>query len=155
MQSLKKAWQTSVKDAPIPHRALWMSWSGTTAYELGSRIHRSGKTRPSGYSGLYHLWASRATGAVKLVRQITKEILSLNQMPMWYRLYDEEPWKGQGLRCFRSKTISFSITQPKPKIRFMPSVWFMVGGILAASWVKQRQSELNHCVRFFRNTLTK
>ena len=60
--------------------------------------------------------------AVKLVRQITKEILSLNQMPMRYRLYDEEPWKGQGLRCFRSKTISFSITQPKPKIRFMPSV---------------------------------
>lgn len=29
--------------------------------------------------------------AVKLVRQITKEILSLNQMPMRYRLYDEEP----------------------------------------------------------------
>ena len=60
--------------------------------------------------------------AVKLVRQITKEILSLNQMPMRYRLYDEDPWKSQGLRCFRSKTISFSITQPKPKIRFMPSV---------------------------------
>ena len=41
--------------------------------------------------------------AVKLVRQITKEILSLNQMPMQYRLYDEEPWKSQGLRCFSVK----------------------------------------------------
>lgn len=27
----------------------------TTAYELGSRVHRPGKTRPSRYSGLYHL----------------------------------------------------------------------------------------------------
>ncbi len=41
--------------------------------------------------------------AVKLVRQITKEILSLNQTPMQYRLYDEEPWKSQGLRCFPVK----------------------------------------------------
>ena len=36
--------------------------------------------------------------AVNLVRQITKEILSLNQMPMRYRLYEEEPWQSQGLR---------------------------------------------------------
>lgn len=41
--------------------------------------------------------------AVKLVRQITKEILALHQMPMRYRLYDEEPWKSQGLRCFPVK----------------------------------------------------
>ena len=41
--------------------------------------------------------------AVNLVRQITKEILSLNQMPMRYRLYDEEPWQSQGLRCFPVK----------------------------------------------------
>ena len=41
--------------------------------------------------------------AVKLVRQNTKEILSLEQMPMRYRLYDEEPWKNQGLRCFPVK----------------------------------------------------
>lgn len=41
--------------------------------------------------------------AVNLVRQITKEILSLNQMPMRYRLYYEEPWKNQGLRCFPVK----------------------------------------------------
>ena len=38
--------------------------------------------------------------AVNLVRSITKEILSLDQMPMRYRLYEEEPWKSQGLRCF-------------------------------------------------------
>lgn len=41
--------------------------------------------------------------AVKLVRQITKDILSLNQMPMRYRLYNEEPWQSQGLRCFPVK----------------------------------------------------
>lgn len=41
--------------------------------------------------------------AVNLVRQITKEILSLNQMPMRYRLYGEEPWQNQGLRCFPVK----------------------------------------------------
>ena len=41
--------------------------------------------------------------AVKLVRQITKEILSLDQMPMRYRLYDEEPWQSQGLRYFLVK----------------------------------------------------
>lgn len=60
--------------------------------------------------------------AVTLVRHITKEILSLNQMPMRYRLYDEEPWRSQGLRCFRSKTISFSITRTKAKARSMPCV---------------------------------
>ena len=41
--------------------------------------------------------------AVNLVRQITKELLSLNQMPMRYRLYDEELWQSQGLRCFPVK----------------------------------------------------
>lgn len=41
--------------------------------------------------------------AVKLVRQITKEILSLDNMPMRYRLYDIEPLKSQGLRCFPVK----------------------------------------------------
>lgn len=33
--------------------------------------------------------------AVNLVRSITKEILSLDQMPMRYRLYEKEPWKSQ------------------------------------------------------------
>ena len=41
--------------------------------------------------------------AVNLVRSITKEILSLDQMPMRYRLYEEEPWKSSGLRCFPVK----------------------------------------------------
>lgn len=41
--------------------------------------------------------------AVKLVRSITKEILSLDQMPMRYRLYEKESWKSQGLRCFPVK----------------------------------------------------
>ena len=39
--------------------------------------------------------------AVNLVRTITEEILSLDQMPMRYRLYDEEPWRTQGLHIVR------------------------------------------------------
>ena len=41
--------------------------------------------------------------AVNLVRTITEEILSLDQIPMRYRLYDEEPWRTQGLRYFPVK----------------------------------------------------
>ncbi len=41
--------------------------------------------------------------AVNTARQITNEILSLNQMPMRYRLYDEEPWQSRGLRYFSVK----------------------------------------------------
>ena len=37
--------------------------------------------------------------AVNLVRQISKEILTMNQMPIRYRLYDEEPWQRHGMRC--------------------------------------------------------
>ena len=29
-----------------------------------------------------------------------KEIRSLNEMPMRYRLYDDEPWHSQGVRFF-------------------------------------------------------
>lgn len=32
--------------------------------------------------------------------RIMKEIRSLEEMPMRYRLYDEEPWHTQGLRFF-------------------------------------------------------
>ncbi len=49
----------------------------------------------------YELQAPKA--AAQLVREITNEILSLNQMPMRYRLYDEEPWQSQGLRYFPIK----------------------------------------------------
>lgn len=62
--------------------------------------------------------------AVKLVRQITKEILSLDNMPMRYRLYDNEPLKSQGLRCFPVKNYIVFITLTKAKIRFMPFVLF-------------------------------
>ncbi len=39
------------------------------------------------------------TAAGQAVR-IMKEIRSLEEMPMRYRLYDEEPWHTQGLRFF-------------------------------------------------------
>lgn len=41
--------------------------------------------------------------AVALIRTITNEILSLNQMPLRYGVYSEEPWKSQGLRWFPIK----------------------------------------------------
>ena len=34
------------------------------------------------------------------VQRIMKEIRSLKEMPMRYRLYDDEPWHGLGLRFF-------------------------------------------------------
>ena len=33
-------------------------------------------------------------------RRIMKEIDALNEMPMRYRLYDDEPWQSQGIRFF-------------------------------------------------------
>lgn len=33
-------------------------------------------------------------------KRIMKEIRTLEEMPMRYRLYDEEPWHNQGLRFF-------------------------------------------------------
>ena len=41
--------------------------------------------------------------ALNLMRRITEEIISLDQMPLRYRLYEEEPWKSQGLRYFPVK----------------------------------------------------
>ncbi len=34
------------------------------------------------------------------VQRIMKEIRSLEEMPMRYRLYDDEPWHSMGLRFF-------------------------------------------------------
>lgn len=37
--------------------------------------------------------------AKRQTERIMKAIRSLEQMPMRYRCYDEEPWHSQGLRC--------------------------------------------------------
>ena len=36
--------------------------------------------------------------AVEQIRRLQKSILSLNEMPKRFRLYDREPWKSRGLR---------------------------------------------------------
>ena len=38
--------------------------------------------------------------AAKLTQRIMKEIRFLDEMPLRYRLYDEEPWRSRGLRSF-------------------------------------------------------
>lgn len=38
--------------------------------------------------------------AARQVQRIMKEIGTLNEMPMRYRLYDDEPWHSQGIRFF-------------------------------------------------------
>lgn len=38
--------------------------------------------------------------AAKQAQRIMKEIGALNEMPMRYRLYDDEPWHSQGVRFF-------------------------------------------------------
>lgn len=38
--------------------------------------------------------------ASRQTARVMKEIRSLEEMPMRYRLYDDEPWRSQGLRFF-------------------------------------------------------
>ena len=38
--------------------------------------------------------------AARQAPRIMKEIEALNEMPMRYRLYDDEPWHRQGVRFF-------------------------------------------------------
>ena len=38
--------------------------------------------------------------AARQAQRIMKEIEALNEMPMRYRLYDDEPWHRQGVRFF-------------------------------------------------------
>lgn len=38
--------------------------------------------------------------AARQAQRIMKEIGALNEMPMRYRLYDDEPWHSQGVRFF-------------------------------------------------------
>ena len=38
--------------------------------------------------------------AIGQTQRIMKEIRALNEMPLRFRLYDEEPWHGAGLRFF-------------------------------------------------------
>lgn len=38
--------------------------------------------------------------AARQAQRIMKEIGTLNEMPMRYRLYDDEPWHSQGIRFF-------------------------------------------------------
>ena len=38
--------------------------------------------------------------AVRQTQRIMKEIGALNEMPMRYHLYDDEPWHNQGVRFF-------------------------------------------------------
>lgn len=46
----------------------------------------------------YHLLEPET--AKKQVRRIRDEICALDHMPLRYRVFDEEPWRGQGVRFF-------------------------------------------------------
>ena len=48
-------------------------------------------------------------------QRIMKEIRALDEMPMRFRLYEEEPWHSEGLRFFRSIIILGFTCQMKPK----------------------------------------
>ena len=61
--------------------------------------------------------------AVRLVTRFKKAILSLNNMPERYRLYDKEPWRSKGLRSFSvGNYIIFYHTAPKSNTVFIDSV---------------------------------
>ena len=46
----------------------------------------------------FKLLAPEAAG--KQAQRIMNEVLNLNEMPMRYKLYGEEPWSSYGLRVF-------------------------------------------------------
>jgi len=46
----------------------------------------------------YHLLAPDTAAAQ--MQRLMKEIRSLDEMPMRFRCYDQEPWHSKGLRCF-------------------------------------------------------
>ena len=50
-------------------------------------------------------------------QRIMKEIGALNEMPMRYRLYDDEPWHSQGFDSFRWTIILCFICLMKPNAR--------------------------------------
>lgn len=53
--------------------------------------------------GIYEYIASKLLvpeTATEQIRRIMKTIRSLEEMPMRYQLYEEEPWHSQGVRFF-------------------------------------------------------
>ncbi len=65
--------------------------------------------------------------AASMVNLIRSEIRKLNEMPMRFRLYDDEPWHSQGLRCFSVKRyMIFYLTDEEDKTVRIVSI--MYGG---------------------------
>lgn len=49
------------------------------------------------------------------VKRIMKSVKSLSEMPMRYKLYDDEPWKSKKLRCFLLIITLYSLFRKKKK----------------------------------------
>ena len=65
--------------------------------------------------------------ALKQIQRIMKKIRSLNEMPLRYRLYSEEPWQSLGLRLFPvNNYLVFYL--PNEKKRSVSIVRIMYGG---------------------------
>lgn len=67
-----------------------MSWEIVYSWEARSDLQNT-------YAYIAYTLAAPDTAA-KLIRQILKEIRSLDSMPLRYALYDEEPWRSRGMR---------------------------------------------------------
>lgn len=66
--------------------------------------------------------------AASMVNLIRAEIRKLNEMPMRFKLYDDEPWHSQGIRCFNvKKYMIFYLTDEKNKTVTIISI--MYGGM--------------------------
>lgn len=54
--------------------------------------------------------------AVNMIDTIEKSILSLDEMPRRYRLYNEEPWKSRGVHIMSAKKyLVFYVVDDKEK----------------------------------------
>ena len=60
-------------------------------------------------------------------RRVMKEIRSLDEMPMRFRCYEQEPWHSRGLRCFSvDRYLVFYLPEPATGTVFVVSI--MYGG---------------------------
>lgn len=65
--------------------------------------------------------------AAKQVQRIMKSIKALDEMPMMYKVYEEEPWKSQKLRIFPVDNY-IVLYLPKEKLNTVNIVRIIYGG---------------------------
>ncbi|WP_310602584.1 type II toxin-antitoxin system RelE/ParE family toxin [Anaerosporobacter sp.] len=69
-------------------------------YELECCLFIKGKTGFKGNLRIHCIELLVPETATKQVQRIMKNIRTLEQMPMHHQLFEDEPWRSQGIRYF-------------------------------------------------------